>query len=85
MDCLGRLRYCLGAEYGENARALVGDLRDALALISSHALHGLAVELEGHVEAEDFERASEVFLRLQEEFARCRAHLPEVLARAEFE
>jgi signal transduction histidine kinase/CheY-like chemotaxis protein len=85
VDCLGRIKYCLAARYADSVRTLVATLRQALALISSDRLHALAVDLGRLVRQGDFERANVCFERLQAEFALCRAYLPEVLARAEYE
>ena len=85
IDCLGRLKYCLGAKYGEEVRVLVGELREAIALISSRRLHALAIELGCSVERDAYDDAHEQFASLQIEFARCRAYLPEVLALTDFD
>ena len=85
IDCLGQLRFCLSVRYGEKALSLVSALREALALISSHTLHALAIRLEERIADGAFDEALEDFEGLKREFSRCRSHLPEVLARAEFE
>ncbi len=85
IDCLGRLKSCLAAEYQEEATRLIRQLRDALAILSSRRLHALAIDLGNSVENGDFAEAKLHFASLQLEFARCRAYLPEILSRTEFE
>ncbi len=84
IDCLGRLKYCLGVKSAEEARDLTQDLRSALALFSSERLHQLAVRLEELSGERRFAEAVSCFGELQRELARCRAWLPEVMARAEY-
>jgi signal transduction histidine kinase/CheY-like chemotaxis protein len=83
IDCLGRLKYCLGVKSAEEARLLTQDLRASLALFSSERLHQLAVRLEELAGERRFPAALSCFAELQRELARCRAWLPEVMARAE--
>ena len=61
------------------------DLREAIALISSDRLHALAVDLARLAGEGRFVEALDSFAELQREFERCRAHLPDVLAKIEYE
>ena len=85
IDCLGRLKYCLRAEYSEDAQDLAHERRENLALISSERLHAMAVGLERLASQGQFPAALERFEDLQAEFERCRAFLPEVVSRLEYE
>ena len=84
IDCLGRLRSCLGAKEASEAEVLAGDLRESLALLSSDRLRALVVRLEELAGASRFGEALLCFDEVQRELARCRAWLPEVMARAEY-
>ncbi len=84
IDCLGRLRFCLGNRSAAEARVLAEDLREALALFSSERLHALAVRLEELSSGKRFGEALGCFEDLQRELARCRAWLPELMARAQY-
>ena len=78
------MQSCLGAKAADDAQALAEDLRESLALLSSDRLHALAVQLEELASASRFGEALQCFDEVQRELARCRAWLPEVMARAEY-
>jgi len=82
MQALGRLKLGLGIQSSEGVRVTARELQDVLALFSSERLQHLAQALEAQAVERRFDQASSTLDALQAELARCRASLPEVMARA---
>jgi len=82
-DILGRTRACIGSEEVEELPRLMGELRRSLAVLSSDRLHVLAGEIEARTREGDLARIDECLDLLHGEWTRCRAYLPELIARLE--
>ena len=82
-EVLGRMRSSLDSGALEEVPRLSSELRQSLGILSSELLLALAEELVDSARKSDLRGVDGCFRRLHREWTRCRAYLPELVARLE--
>jgi signal transduction histidine kinase len=82
LECLGKMRYCLGSEDEDEVLVHLKRFEEASSLLASRRLLTLVQRLEQLARDGRFPEALEAFDEAHRELARCRDVVPELLARA---